>query len=80
MIIPPVFIGADAVIENSVVGPYVSVGEKSVIQNSRLQNSIVQSNTQVTNALLSNSMLGNFVNFEGHFSDVSLGDYGTVAN
>lgn len=80
VIIPPVFIGADAVIENSVVGPYVSVGEKSVIQNSRLQNSIVQSNTQVTNALLSNSMLGNFVNFAGHFSDVSLGDYGTVAN
>lgn len=80
VIIPPVFIGADAVIENSVVGPYVSVGEKSVIQNSRLQNSIVQSNTQVTNAFLSNSMLGNFVNFAGHFSDVSLGDYGTVAN
>ncbi|MFO0268736.1 MAG: nucleotidyltransferase, partial [Cyclobacteriaceae bacterium] len=80
VIIPPVFIGADAVIENSVVGPYVSVGEKSVIQNSRLQNSIVQSNTRVTNALLSNSMLGNFVNFEGHFSDVSLGDYGAVAN
>jgi glucose-1-phosphate thymidylyltransferase len=80
VIIPPVFLGEGTVIENSVIGPYVSVSEKVVIKNSRVQNSIIQSNANVSNAVLGNSMLGNFVNFEGHFSDVSLGDYGTVAN
>src|ERR1041385_7586565 len=40
VVIEPCFIGDDAVIENSVVGPYVSVGEHSKISDSRITNSI----------------------------------------
>lgn len=77
VIIPPCFIGKDVVIENSVIGPHVSIGESTKIGDSRISNSIIQKNCLVRNAVLSNSMLGNFVNFEGKAEDLSLGDYST---
>jgi len=75
---PPVFFGNNVVIENSIVGPYVSIGESSTVSDSTVVNSIVQKNCKVNKARLSNSMLGNFVNFEGQSSDASLGDYSTI--
>jgi glucose-1-phosphate thymidylyltransferase len=77
-IIPPVYIGANVKISNSVVGPYVSLGDNTEIRNSRIQNSIVQTNTQVDNANLENSMLGNHVTLRLSSSDLSIGDYNSV--
>lgn len=78
VIIPPCFVGDDAMIENSVIGPYVSVGEKTKIVDSRIENSIIQTQSVVTRAMLTNSMLGNFTTFEGSSQDLSLGDYNAV--
>jgi glucose-1-phosphate thymidylyltransferase len=80
VIIPPCFIADDVIIENSVVGPYVSVGKQTRISDSRISNSIIQTNTFVRNAILENSMLGNFVNFENRASDLSLGDFNTIVS
>jgi len=78
VIIPPCFVGDEAVIENSVVGPYVSIGKNSYIKDSRVINSIIQANTRVSQAVLENSMLGNFVNFEAKPLDLSVGDFNTI--
>jgi glucose-1-phosphate thymidylyltransferase len=78
VIISPCFIGDDAVIENSVVGPHVSVGEFTQIIDSRIKNSIIQKNSRIVNAVLQDSMLGNFVNFEARPSDISLGDFNSI--
>jgi glucose-1-phosphate thymidylyltransferase len=78
VIIPPCFIGDEAVIENSVVGPYVSVGKNSHIKDSRVSNSIIQTNSKVSKVVLENSMLGNFVNFEARALDLSVGDFNTM--
>ncbi|HYG17890.1 MAG TPA: sugar phosphate nucleotidyltransferase [Ohtaekwangia sp.] len=78
VIIPPCFIGGDVVIENSVVGPHVSIGEKSRITDSRIKNSIIQKETTISKAVLDNSMLGNFVNFEGSALDLSVGDFNSM--
>jgi dTDP-glucose pyrophosphorylase len=79
IIIPPCYVGAGAKIENSVVGPYVSVGEKTRIVDSRVKNSIIQQESKISNAVLENSMLGNFVTFEGSPKDLSVGDYNTIS-
>ncbi len=76
-IIPPCFIGEGVVIENSVIGPHVSIGDYTSIGDSRIKNSIIQKNCSIRNTVLNNSMLGNFVNFEGKAEDLSLGDYST---
>jgi glucose-1-phosphate thymidylyltransferase len=78
VIIPPCFVGDEAVIENSVVGPYVSIGKNSHIKDSRIINSIIQANSKVSQAVLENSMLGNFVNFEARPLDLSVGDFNTI--
>jgi len=75
VIIPPCFIGGGAIIENSVVGPHVSVGESSTLRDSRVSRSIIQRNSHVSRAVLHNSVLGNFVTFEGKSEDINLGDY-----
>ncbi len=77
-IIHPCFVADDVTIENSVVGPYVSVGKGSRISDSRVKNSIIQTNTIISNAVMENSMLGNFVNFEMKPLDLSVGDYNTM--
>jgi glucose-1-phosphate thymidylyltransferase len=78
VVIPPCFIGAGVVIENSVVGPHVSVGENSRILDSRVKNSIIQKETKISKAMLEDSMLGNFVNFEGSALDLSVGDFNSI--
>jgi glucose-1-phosphate thymidylyltransferase len=74
-IIPPTFIGPHATVKNSVVGPYVSIGEKTLIENCIIKNSIVQTHSRIKNRLIQNSMIGNHVSMNGHTDDVSVGDY-----
>jgi glucose-1-phosphate thymidylyltransferase len=78
VVLPPCFIGAGVVIENSVVGPHVSIGENTRISDSRIKNSIIQKETKISKAVLENSMLGNFVNFEGSARDLSVGDFNSI--
>jgi glucose-1-phosphate thymidylyltransferase len=75
LIIEPCYIGKGAVITHSVIGPYVSVGENSVIHQSIIRNSIIQENAHVENKLIEDSMIGNFAGLKGQFSTLSLGDY-----
>ena len=78
IVIGPCFIDDDVIVENSVLGPYVSVGKHSHISDSRIRNSIIQTNTHISCAVLENSMLGNFVNFEAKPRDLSVGDYNSI--
>lgn len=78
-IIEPCFIGAGAVIENSVVGPHVSVGESSTVRDSRIWNTIIQKNCTIENAVTQNSMFGNNVHYAGHAADLSIGDFSTAS-
>ncbi len=71
----PCYIGDDVIIENSVIGPFVSIGEKTNIQDSIIKNSIIQKNTEIKNLILTNSMIGNNTELEGKEIDVSIGDY-----
>lgn len=75
IVIQPVFIADGVIIENSVIGPHVSVGQDTKISDSRISNSIVQKNCSIRNAVMKNSLLGNYVGFEGNASDIDAGDY-----
>jgi glucose-1-phosphate thymidylyltransferase len=77
-VIQPCFIGENVVIENSIVGPYVSVGEKTCITKSVIENSIIQTNTKIENTCMANSMVGNFAILNGKVQDASIGDYTTL--
>jgi len=78
LIIEPCFIGKGVVITNSTVGPYVSIGNNSIIENSVITNSILQENVHIINADITNSMIGNFARFDGKARELSLSDYSTI--
>ncbi len=78
-IIQPCFIGANAVIENSVVGPHVSIGHDTHIKHAVIKNSVIQNQTKVENVVLCNSMIGNHVEYDGKQSEISIGDYTQLA-
>ncbi len=75
LVIQPVFIADGVIIENSVIGPHVSIGTDTRITDSRISNSIVQKNCALTSVVMKNSLLGNFVSFNGEATAVDAGDY-----
>jgi len=77
-IIPPCFIGENACIENSIIGPHVSLGANTNINSSVLKNSNIQENTSITNTVIFNSMIGSQVIYNGKANDLSLGDFSIV--
>lgn len=77
-IVPPCFIGENVVLRNTEVGPYVSIGEGTVVEDSTLTNSLIQSNSRISNARLDNAMIGNHVVFKGDFEAISIGDYSVM--
>jgi glucose-1-phosphate thymidylyltransferase len=58
IIVPPVFIGNDVNIENSIIGPNVSISEGSCVKHCVVRNSILGVETSVENTLLDNSLIG----------------------
>ncbi len=75
---PPCFIGKKVHINNVILGPYVSIGEGSVVENSIVKNSIIQKHAVVKNGHIDNSMIGQHVEYEGKGAGLSLGDYSKV--
>ena len=77
-IIPPCYIGKNVVLINTTVGPNVSLGDGSHVQNSEIKNSLVQNHSHIKNAQLDNAMIGNHVSFDGNFTRISIGDYSVL--
>ncbi|HEX7557360.1 MAG TPA: sugar phosphate nucleotidyltransferase [Leptolinea sp.] len=73
-IIPPVFIHPSAVVENSVIGPYVSMDASCEIRNAIVKNSIVEKGTQIQQMILEDSLLGRHVQLQGQAARLNLGD------
>lgn len=77
-IVEPCFLGENVILRNSTVGPYVSVGANTIVENSTIKNSIIQQHSSIDHANLDNAMIGNHVRFNGNFESISLGDYSVL--
>ncbi len=77
-VIPPCYIGEDVVLKNATVGPNVSLGHGTVIEDSTVEDSLIQNFSLVKNAKLKNAMIGNYAKFDGDFTEVSIGDYSVL--
>jgi len=74
-IIQPCFVGENVVLKNTTIGPYVSIGEDSLVTDSKISNSLIQTNVKISNATLDNAMIGNHATYNVNFTSVSIGDY-----
>nr|WP_299031864.1 sugar phosphate nucleotidyltransferase [uncultured Tenacibaculum sp.] len=74
-IIQPCYVGKNVVLKNTKIGPFVSIGENSVVENSTITNSLIQTNVHISNANLDNAMIGNHAKYNANYTSVSIGDY-----
>jgi len=77
-IVDPVYIEDDVTLKASTVGPNVSIGKGSVIENSELSHSIVGTGSQIRRSQLKNSLIGDDTVLEGVTGVVTVGDHSEV--
>ncbi|MFZ9971077.1 MAG: sugar nucleotidyltransferase [Bacteroidia bacterium] len=74
IVVPPVYIHPSAQIENSIIGPDVSIGENAKIARSIVRNSIIGQQAELTHAILENSLLGADASLMGPVQSLNIGD------
>ena len=77
-IIPPCFVDEHVVIKNAIVGPYVSIGKDSIIEDCVIKDALIQDSTKIVNKILSNTMIGSKAVLIGKPEEYSLGDYSQI--
>jgi glucose-1-phosphate thymidylyltransferase len=77
-IVDPVYIEDGVAIRRSRVGPNVSLGTGTVIEDSEIRDSIVGERTHVRNSHLANSLIGDHVWLDGVRGEGSVGDHSEV--
>ena len=72
--IQPVSIGNGCVIENSVIGPNVAVGDHSIINHSILKDSIIGAYSNIHEIVLKDSLIGSDAEVKGVSRNLNIGD------
>jgi len=78
VIIPPVYIADSAQVSESVIGPYVTIAEDSVVRQSIIQDSIINKGALIEDAMLVESLIGDNAVVRGTFDRLNVGDSSQV--
>ncbi len=73
-VIDPCYISPNAEIINSVIGPYVTIGDGTKIINSIIKDSIVGENSHIEYLILKDSIIGNNAFIKSKESSLNIGD------
>lgn len=74
IIIPPVSIAPNCVIQDSIIGPHVAIGANTNIQQSIIRDSIIGSYTNLCEVVLDNSLIGSDASVKGLSRSLNIGD------
>jgi glucose-1-phosphate thymidylyltransferase len=74
IVLQPVAIDRTAVVEHSVIGPFVSVAAGATIRDSVVRDSILSANSLVERCLLTGSLIGESAVVKGEFQRLNVGD------
>lgn len=74
IIIPPVSIGKNCKITNSIIGPNVAVGDDTLLNYSIIEDSIIGSYSELKNVMLEHSIIGNDTRLLGLSQRLNIGD------
>jgi glucose-1-phosphate thymidylyltransferase len=74
IILEPVYIAEGCDIKNSVIGPNVSIGENTSINNGIIRDSIIGSYSKLVEIVLKNSLIGSDAEVKGVSRNLNIGD------
>jgi glucose-1-phosphate thymidylyltransferase len=78
VIIPPVYIAPSAQIEHSLIGPYVTIAENSVVRHSIVRDSIIDEEAYIVDTMLDRSLIGKDAVVRGRYRVLNVGDSSRV--
>lgn len=74
IVIPPVSVGKNCKIENSIIGPNVAIGDNTIVQKAIVSNSIIGSYSELQHVVLKDSIIGNDTALNGLVQSLNIGD------
>jgi glucose-1-phosphate thymidylyltransferase len=74
VIVPPVFIDPEAVVQQSVIGPYVSLAAGCRVEQSIIRDSIVDTKAEIARMVVSESLVGAQAKLQGRYDAFLVGD------
>jgi glucose-1-phosphate thymidylyltransferase len=74
IVVPPVSIAAGCQISNSIIGPNVTIGEKTIVSYSIVRDSIIGSFTKLYDVVLHDSIIGSDTEIKGETRTLNIGD------
>ena len=74
VVINPVFIDEGVSINNSVIGPFVSISKEAKIENSLIKDSIIGKNAEISDAQLDDTLVGTKAKIKGSYKRLNVGD------
>jgi glucose-1-phosphate thymidylyltransferase len=74
IIIPPVSVGENCRITNSIIGPNVAIGDYTIVTSSILHDSIIGSYSELRNAVMHDSIVGSDASLLGLSHSFNIGD------
>jgi glucose-1-phosphate thymidylyltransferase len=77
-IVDPVYIEENVTLKKSTIGPNVSIGAGSVIEDSEISHSIIGTGAQISRSKLTNSLVGDEAVLQGVRGEVTVGDNSEV--
>jgi glucose-1-phosphate thymidylyltransferase len=77
-IIDPVYVEDEVTIRRSTIGPNVTLGAGSVVEDSELSDTLVGERTKILRSVLHNSLVGDEVHVEGVRGELTMGDHSEV--
>ena len=77
-VIPPVFVHPEAIVERSVIGPYVTIEKDAEIRDSVLRDTIVDEGAKIEAETVETSIIGRWVELSGRFRQLNIGDNSTL--
>ena len=80
VITSPCYIGPGVEINRSIIGPHVSLGENSKVDDSVISDSLIQRETIIQSSNLKGAMIGANASVYGRAQDLSIGDFCTVGD
>lgn len=78
VVVPPVNIHSSAVIEESVIGPYVTIGQDCKITRSIIRNSIIDAGAEIVETIMDQSLVGKEAIVRGRYRQFNVGDSALV--
>ncbi len=78
LVVPPVYIGENCTIKNSIIGPYTTIDDDSTMKHSLVRNSIVGAGSKLDGCNLDNSLIGENAEVVGLAQQLNIGDHSEV--